>query len=116
MKKIIAFVKKETVLSIAFLLAVISAFIIPPDAQYIGYIDFRVLVLLFTLMSVMGGLQSFGIFEKLSYSLLKYVKNTRSLTLLLVSLCFFFAMLITNDVALITFVPFTILILEKVNK
>ena len=116
MKKIIEFVKKETVLSIAFLMAVISAFIVPIDSQYIGYMDFRVLVLLFTLMAVMGGLQSLGIFEKLSYALLKYVKSTRSLTLLLVSLCFFLAMLITNDVALITFVPFTILILEKVDK
>lgn len=116
MKKVIEFVKKETVLSIAFLMAVISAFIVPIDSQYIGYMDFRVLVLLFVLMSVMGGLQSLGIFEKLSYALLKYVKNTRSLTLLLVSLCFFLAMLITNDVALITFVPFTILILEKVDK
>lgn len=116
MKKIIEFVKKETVLSIAFLMAVISACIVPIDAQYIGYMDFRVLVLLFTLMAVMGGLQSLGIFEKLSYALLKYVKSTRSLTLLLVSLCFFLAMLITNDVALITFVPFTILILEKVDK
>jgi len=116
MKKIIEFIKKETVLSIAFLMAVISAFIVPIDAQYIGYMDFRVLVLLFTLMAVMGGLQSLGIFEKLSYALLKYVKSTRSLTLLLVSLCFFLAMLITNDVALITFVPFTILILEKVDK
>lgn len=116
MKKLIAFVKKETVLSIAFLLALISAFLVPIDSQYISYMDFRVLVLLFALMAVMGGLQSLGIFEKLSYSLLKYVKNTRSLTLLLVSLCFFLAMLITNDVALITFVPFTILILEKVDK
>ena len=116
MKKLIAFVKKETVLSIAFLMAVISAFIVPVDAQYISYMDFRVLVLLFALMAVMSGLQALGIFEKLSYSLLKYVKNTRSLTLLLVSLCFFLAMLITNDVALITFVPFTILILEKVDR
>lgn len=116
MKKLIAFVKKETVLSIAFFMAVISAFIVPVDAQYISYMDFRVLVLLFALMAVMGGLQALGIFEKLSYSLLKYVKTTRSLTLLLVSLCFFLAMLITNDVALITFVPFTILILEKVDK
>ena len=116
MKKLIAFVKKETVLSIAFFMAVISAFIVPVDAQYISYMDFRVLVLLFALMAVMSGLQSLGIFEKLSYSLLKYVKNTRSLTLLLVSLCFFLAMLITNDVALITFVPFTILILEKVDR
>jgi len=116
MKKIIEFVKKETVLSIAFLMAIISAFLVPIGAQYISYIDFRVLVLLFALMSVMGGLQSLGIFEKLSFALLKYVKSTRSLTLLLVSLCFFLAMLITNDVALITFVPFTILILEKVDK
>ena len=116
MKTVIEFVKKETVLSIAFLMAVISAFLVPIDAQYIGYMDFRVLVLLFTLMAVMSGLQSLGIFEKLSYFLLKYVKSTRSLTLLLVSLCFFLAMLITNDVALITFVPLTILILEKIDK
>ena len=115
MKNLIEFLKKETVLCIAFLLAVISAFIVPVDSQYIEYMDFRVLVLLFALMTVMSGLQSLGIFEKLSYSLLKYVKSTRSLTLLLVSLCFFLAMFITNDVALITFVPFTILILEKID-
>lgn len=115
MKRVLDFLKKETVLCIAFLLAVISAFIVPVDAQYIEYMDFRVLVLLFALMTVMSGLQSLGIFEKLSYSLLKYVKSTRSLTLLLVSLCFFLAMFITNDVALITFVPFTILILEKID-
>lgn len=115
MKNLVEFLKKETVLCIAFLLAVISSFIVPVDAQYIEYMDFRVLVLLFALMTVMSGLQSLGIFEKLSYSLLKYVKSTRSLTLLLVSLCFFLAMFITNDVALITFVPFTILILEKID-
>ena len=115
MKNLVKFLKKETVLCIAFLLAVISAFIVPVDSQYIEYMDFRVLVLLFALMTVMSGLQSLGIFEKLSYSLLKYVKSTRSLTLLLVSLCFFLAMFITNDVALITFVPFTILILEKID-
>ncbi len=116
MQKIITFIKKETVLSIALLLAVISAFIVPIDTSYIGYLDFHVLVLLFALMTVMSGLQSLGIFEKLSYALLKHIRNTRSLTLLLVCLCFFLAMFITNDVALITFVPFTILILEKVNK
>ena len=115
MKSLIEFLKKEAVLCIAFLLAVISTFIVPVDSQYIEYMDFRVLVLLFALMTVMSGLQSLGIFEKLSYSLLKYVKSTRSLTLLLVSLCFFLAMFITNDVALITFVPFTILILEKID-
>lgn len=113
MKNIISFIKKEAVLSIAFILAVASSFIVPIDKEYIGYIDFRVLVLLFSLMTVMSGLQSLGIFEKLSFWLLKYVKSIRGLTILLVSLCFFLAMFITNDVALITFVPFTLLILDK---
>lgn len=115
MTQIISFIKKESVLCIALLLAIISSFIVPLDAEYINYIDFRVLVLLFTLMTVMSGLQSLGIFEKLSYALLKYVKSTRGLTILMVSLCFFLSMLITNDVALITFVPFTLLIFDKVD-
>jgi len=115
MTQIITFIKKESVLCIALLLAIISSFIVPIDAEYINYIDFRVLVLLFALMTVMSGLQSLGIFEKLSYSLLKYVKSTRGLTILMVSLCFFLSMLITNDVALITFVPFTLLIFDKVD-
>lgn len=113
MKNIISFLKKEAVLSIAFIFAVISSLLVPIDKEYIGYIDFRVLVLLFALMTVMSGLQSLGIFEKLSFFLLKYVKDTRGLSILLVSLCFFLAMFITNDVALITFVPFTLLILDK---
>lgn len=71
---------KESVLCIALLLAVISSFAIPIDKEYINYIDYRVLVLLFSLMTVMAGLQSLGIFEKLSYALLKYVKSTRGLT------------------------------------
>ncbi len=115
MTQIIIFIKKESVLCIALVLAIISSFIVPMDAEYINYIDFRVLVLLFALMTVMSGLQSLGIFEKLSYALLKYVKSTRGLTILMVSLCFFLSMLITNDVALITFVPFTLLIFDKVD-
>ena len=75
MKKVIEFIKKETVLSIALLMAIISAFIIPIDAEYIGYMDFRVLVLLFALMAVMGGLQALGIFEKLSYQILFAARN-----------------------------------------
>ncbi len=115
MKQMIAFIKKETVLTIALLLALVSSFLVPVDREYIDYIDFRVLVLLFALMTVMAGLQTLGIFEKLSVSLLKYVKDTRSLTLLLVCLCFFLSMFITNDVALITFVPFTLLIFDKID-
>lgn len=113
---IVTFFKKETVLCIAAVLAVISAFLVPPSKEYIDYIDFRVLALLFCLMLVVSGLQSIGVFDSLAQRLLKKVKNTRQLILLLTALCFLSAMFITNDVALITFVPFTIMILSMAGQ
>lgn len=114
--KIWAFFKKETVLCIAGLLAVISAFIVVPSKEYIGYIDFRTLALLFSLMAVVAGFRDCQAFDFIAAKLLGIVKNLRQLVAILVFLCFFLAMFITNDVALITFVPFTILILESINK
>ena len=113
--KLIAFFKKETILCVAGLLAVISMIWIPPDGEYVGYINWQVLVLLFCLMSVMGGLQALGIFKSIANTLLHWANGLRQLTLLLVLLCFFFAMVVTNDVALITFVPFTILLLQMAD-
>ena len=113
--KLIAFFKKETILCVAGLLAVISMIWIPPDGEYVGYINWQVLVLLFCLMSVMGGLQALGIFKAIANTLLHWTNGLRQLTLLLVLLCFFFAMVVTNDVALITFVPFTILLLQMAD-
>ena len=109
--KIIEFVKKETVLTAAMVLAVLSAVMIPPDTEYIGYIDFRTLAILFCLMTVMAGLQKLGIFRRVARILLQHTHNVIALAEILVLLCFFFSMLITNDVALITFVPFTFTVL-----
>ena len=113
MKKIISFMKKETVLTIATLLAVVSAFFVKPDRQYIGYIDFRTLGILFGLMVIMQGFQRTGLFDRIGKSLLQKTGKLWQLILVLVMLCFFFSMLITNDVSLLTFVPFSILVLKK---
>ena len=112
MKKLIAFFKKETVLCVAGLAALITVFFVPPSADYIGYIDFRVLALLFCLMAVVAGLGKAGLFAMLSARLTAGLKTSRSLSLILVLLCFFSSMAITNDVALLTFVPFAILSLN----
>lgn len=114
--KILAFIKKETVLSIAGLLAIFSAFFVPPAFSYLPYLDFRVLALLFSLMGVMAGFQDTGIFSRLALSMLKETKGTRQLTAALVSLCFFSSMAVTNDVSLITFIPFTILVLKMAGE
>lgn len=77
-----------------------------------SYIDFRVLALLFDLMLVVKGLQKIGVFDRLVALLFKYIADSRSLCRTLVFASFFLSMLITNDVALITMVPFTILALS----
>lgn len=115
-KRAIAFIKQEIVFILSFLLAVVSCFFVTPSKEYIDYIDFRVLALLFCLMIVIQGFASIGVFHELGETLLKKLSTTRALTLVLICLCFFSSMLITNDVALITFVPFTVLILQLANK
>lgn len=115
MNNIINFIKHETILCIAAALAIISSFFVVPDMQYLNYIDFRTLALLFCLMAVTAGLQKIGIFSILAENLLKRIHGIKGLTLILVMLCFFFSMLITNDVALITFVPFTFTVLDKLG-
>ena len=108
--------QKETVCCIAFLLAVISMCFVVPSKNYISYIDFRVLALLFCLMAVVRGVSSIGVFTRLGTMLLTHVHSLRMLSALFIFLCFFFSMLITNDVALITFVPFTILVLSMAEQ
>lgn len=107
MRRAADFVKREAVLCIAVLLALVSMFFVPPDAEYAGYIDLRTLGILFCLMTVVAGLKGLGVFSVLAQKLLKRVRTVRGLVTALVLMCFFFSMVITNDVALITFVPFT---------
>ena len=111
-RKLSEFLKRETVLTVAILLAIVSAVMIPPDREYAGYIDFRTLSILFCLMTVMAGLQKLGVFRNIAKTLLRHTQNTIQLAEVLVLLCFIFSMIITNDVSLITFVPFTFIVLR----
>ena len=110
-KKIGEFVRKETVLTVALLLAVISAFIVPPDSAYVDYIDFRTLAILFCLMTVVAGFSQQGMFGIIAKSMINRMGSLRAVTIVLIFMCFFFSMFITNDVSLITFVPMTLTVL-----
>lgn len=111
--RIVAFLRHDPVLAAALALAAVSSFFVPPSMDYVGYIDFHVLALLFSLMLVVAGLQKSGAFTLLTDKLLQHVKSTRSLAAVLVGVCFFTSMLITNDVALITFVPLAVMLLGQ---
>lgn len=110
------FWKKETVFCISFLLAAVSLLAVPVDRGYLAYPDYRTLALLFCLMMVVAGFQSLGIFTLLGKLLLRKAGSSRGISILLVLLCFFCSMIITNDVTLITFVPFTLLVFRMVHR
>ena len=116
MKKILAFIKRETVLMVSLVLAGLSMFLVHPDRKYISYIDWHSITLLFCLMAVMAGFKETGLFRTIGNALLAHVHTTRQLFLVLVLLPFVFSMFITNDVSLITFVPFAIIVLSMSEK
>ena len=111
MKAALTYMKQETVLSVAWILALLSMVLVPPDRTYWNYIDFHTLGLLFSLMAVMAGLQHLGLFRKLGEMMLEHTHTARQLEGVLIFLPFFASMAVTNDVALITFVPFALEVL-----
>ena len=116
MSAIRSFVRREPVLLISAFAALVSCVFVPPDRAYLNYIDFRTLALLYCLMTVVAGLRQAGLFTHLAHTLCKRVGSVRGIGLLLVLLCFFSSMLITNDVALLTFVPFAVVVLGMADR
>lgn len=114
--KLWAYMKKEKVMTIALSLAIVSALFVHPDSEYLHYVDWRVLALLFCLMVVVKGIQDIGVFDLLIHKLYGKVDHLRSIVRMLVLMCFFGSMVITNDVALITFVPFAIVALKTAKQ
>ena len=111
MSTVRSFVRREPVLVIAALAAVLSCCFVPPDRDYIAYLDLRTLALLYCLMTIVNGLRQAGLFAHLAHSLCASAGSLRRIGMLLVLLCFFSSMLITNDVALLTFVPFAVVVM-----
>jgi len=113
MKKVLSFLKAEIVLTISLLAALVSMLFVAPDAAYAGYVDWHVLMLLFALMAVVAGLKRCGLMDRICAVLVARAGSVRMLGMALSLACFFSAMLVTNDVALITFVPLTTALLAS---
>ena len=112
----LSFLKKETIFSISLILAIVSCFFVLPSMDYLNYINWETVILLFVIMLIVEILKNLSVFEILVRRLLLRVGNTRTLVLFLVFTCFFSSIFITNDVSLIIFVPFTFLALKKVDR
>jgi Na+/H+ antiporter NhaD/arsenite permease-like protein len=104
------FLKKDMVFTISLVLAVGSCFIQSPKLEYL---NFQVLIGLFNLMVVIKAFEELRVLDKFAISILNKSNNTKSVSTILILLCFFSSMFVTNDVALLTFVPLTLVISRK---
>lgn len=116
MKKTINFFKKEIILVIAFIVALISSFYIKPSYEYFSYINYKVLICMFCLMASVGGLYNENLFNFTATKLLKKVTNFKLLAIIIILVTFIFGMLMTNDAVLITLVPFAILVCKEAKQ
>ena len=105
LKKLLGFVSKNAVAIIAFALACITACIVPPDGEYIGYFDFKTLACLFATLAVVGALKNIRFFSVMAQKIVRTTGTVRGMITALVFITYFGSMLIANDMALITFLP-----------
>ena len=113
---IVVFLKKNIVMLIAFLSALITVFFVPIDRQYLGYFDFKTLTCLFCTLAIVCALKNIKLFYLLARKIVRLFKNTRLSVLALVYVTFIGSMLIANDMALITFLPLGYIVLTTTNK
>lgn len=114
--KIITFIKKNPVLTIAFFAALITCFFVPVDKEYIGYFDFKTLTCLFCVLAVVCALKNINFFYVLARKIVELFRNARVAILALVYITFIGSMLIANDMALLTFLPLGYYVLHTTQK
>ena len=115
MKRVLAFLKKEMMLTLSLLAALAALIITPPSPQLLGNIDWRTLGTLLMMLCVLEGFKQENVLRPL-VSLAGSLKRMTSLSLFLVFGVFFSSMFVTNDVSLIIFVPLTIMLFRDGGK
>lgn len=113
---VLRFLKKNAVLCIATVAAIVTCFIVPPDKTYLGYFDWKTLTCLFCVLAVVCALRNIRFFTFLARKIVILFKNTRASILALVYITFLGSMLIANDMALLTFLPLGYFVLSSTNK
>ncbi len=116
LSKTTGFIKKNTVMVVALVAAIITSFIVPPDKEYLEYFDFKTLTCLFCVLAVVCALKNISFFYILAKKVVRLFKNARLSILALVYITFIGSMLIANDMALLTFLPLGFFVLTTTGK
>ena len=114
--KLLVFMKKNIVMFIALLAAIITSFFVPIDKEYFDYFDFKTLTCLFCVLAVVCALKNIRFFYALAHKIVELFKNSKMAILALVYITFIGSMLIANDMALLTFLPLGYIVLHATGK
>ena len=115
LEKIVKFIKKEPILSVAIILTIITCFFVPIDREYLEYFDYNTLICLFCMLAVVAGLKSTNVFELVSRKMIGLFHSRRTVIYALVFGTFLFDMIVANDMSLITFLPLTYIVLHSTH-
>ena len=114
--KLVQLIKKNIVMFVALLAALVPMFIIPPDKAYVDYFDVKTLTCLVCVLAVVCALKNIQFFYILAKKIVQLFKNAKVAVLALVYITFIGSMLIANDMALLTFLPLGFLVLDTTGK
>lgn len=116
LKTLITFLSKDIVFFIAWIVAIVTMFFIPPNFNYLTYMNFDVLIIMFTIMISVAGIYKTHFFDFIATKLVLFFKSIRLISLTLILSTFFLGMLLTNDAVLLTLVPFSVFILAHTKQ
>ena len=115
MSNVIRVIKKNVVLAVACVAALITCFFVPIDKQYLDYFEEKTLMSLFSILAVVSGLKRTNIFEIISRKMISFFHTERNVILSLIFGTFVFDLIVANDMSLITFLPLTFIVLNTTN-
>lgn len=115
MQQMKTWIKKEAMLVVSLIAALISLIITPPSASLLKDIDWKTLATLFMLLSVLDGFKTENLFRPV-IRLAGKIHSQMGISFFLVFSVFFSSMFVTNDVSLIIFVPLTMLLFRAGGK
>lgn len=110
------FIRKNVVMVVAMVAAIVTCFFVPLDRAYLGYFDVKTFTCLFCVLAVVCALKNVRFFYILAKKIVQLFKTARASILALVYITFIGSMLIANDMALLTFLPLGLFVLTSTGK
>lgn len=118
MTKVGNWLKHNFIFAIVVAIALISCIIVPIGKEYLDYFDGagETLTCIWGILIIVAGLENIDFFHKVARFIIKKFKSVRSIVLALIFITYISSLINANDMALLTFLPLSYLVLKYTNQ